>query len=159
MKNYVINIFSVVILIAIFTLILPNGKMQKHVKSIFAVIISFVIISPILTLGKEDFNSIITSTEFTFDFDKNYLNYVWEIKNNENKDKIIKILNGFGINEPKVEIQYIVTSDGNYEVLNTSVDLISANYDEEDFSTKKIEIVEQISSILNVKKDKVIFYE
>ena len=56
MNSYLLSISVIVFLTSIISLILPDGKMGKYVKSFFSILILLVIISPIFKFDEFDFD-------------------------------------------------------------------------------------------------------
>ena len=91
MKNYVINIFSVVILAIILSLLLPKGKMTKSIKSIFIFVISLVIIMPFSRINYEQLLENLSSYSYEINYQTDYLNFFNDKKNQNNEKNIDKI--------------------------------------------------------------------
>ena len=63
MKNWVLSVITTVFIISLIALILPNGKLSKHVKNTLSFIVVLVIVSPIINLKNievinDDLNNI-----------------------------------------------------------------------------------------------------
>lgn len=87
LTGWILSIVGIVLLGVLIDLILPNGEIQKYIKSIFSIFIVFLMITPILQVDikKIDFDKFIynqTSVEVDENFIENYyLKYKQGIEN------------------------------------------------------------------------------
>lgn len=76
-SSWIVSIAGVIALSVLIELIMPDGQMNKYIKSIFSFIIVFVIISPIPKLLKQEITfSEFFDSENSFSIDENYLEQV-----------------------------------------------------------------------------------
>ena len=92
MKTWIISISAIVLLTSIFSVIIPESKVGKLIKSVFSVLVVFVIINPIINIKNQDFSFdyLVSSGDITFD--DNYLDFISakkvEVINSESKKMI-----------------------------------------------------------------------
>ena len=158
MKDYVINVFSVVIIAVILSLLIPKGKMAKSIKSILTCVISLVIIMPFSKLNYSEFLDNLSSTQ-DINYQIDYLDYVYEKKNINYEKNIDEILSEYSILNANTKIKYNVNEKNEYAPITVNVDLSNANYDISSLNNNKIKIIEKIQILLNIEKECVNFNE
>ena len=106
MKAWIVSIIAVVIITAIISLILPEGKTGKFIKSIFSLFIVFTIIKPMFYLKNNEFKyeDIFNQSEIELQF--GFIEYVFQSKIDEYENNCIEILENSGVNNAFVEIIY-----------------------------------------------------
>ena len=158
MKDYVINVFSVVIIAVILSLLIPKGKMAKSIKSILTCVISLVIILPFSKLNYDEFLDNLSSTQ-DINYQIDYLDYVYEKKNQNYEKNIDEILSEYSILNAKSKIKYSVSEKNEYVPISVNINLANANYDIPNYNNNKIKIIEKIQILLNIEKEYVNFDE
>ena len=110
MSSWVLSITSIVILTSIISMILPEGRLNKSIKSIFSLLVVLVIIQPFFTLtGKDiDFDTIFSENNITLQVD--YLEYIQSQKITNYQNNCQKILKNYGIDSASVDINYTVNN-------------------------------------------------
>ena len=70
-SSWILSIAGIVIISVIVELILPEGSINKYIRSIFSFLVVFVIVAPLPALvGKKfDYSQIISQEEFTLQED------------------------------------------------------------------------------------------
>ncbi len=158
MKDYIINVFSVVIIAVILSLLIPKGRMAKSIKSILTCVISLVIIMPFSKLNYGEFLDNLSSTQ-DINYQIDYLDYVYEKKNLNYEKNIDEILSEYSILNAKSKIKYSVNEKNEYLPISVNINLANANYDIPSYNNNKIKIIEKIQILLNIEKEYVNFDE
>ncbi len=157
-SSWVLSIVGIVFIGVLVDVILPEGQMNKYVKSIFALVVVFVIISPIAKMINTD-HSVDLFDKYELSLDLDFLqNY-----NNSLKEKLeIEIINeakAQGIDNILVEI--VLKEEKGEEIIEKIIVDISnivilENGGHINEYTKINDIIEKHTG---VKEDKIIFYE
>lgn len=159
MKTWILSIGAIIILTSILTLILPEGKLGKNIKSVFSLIVVLIIVQPLIKLknGEIDFNDFYTEKEIVLQED--YIYYVNEQKITNYQNQCQNFLLDLGIKGAKTNIDYIVDEFGQVEIILASVDLENSviNSKDEHIDINK-DISLGISKILNVEENRVKTY-
>ena len=160
MKDWIISVSAVVIITAIVTLILPEGKMGKYVKSIFCILILLTIIKPLVFLKDLEFNyeSILTKNAIVLQED--FIGYTLEKQVNQTINKCKNLLEDIGVNDPTINIDYTIDSNFNPNIRQVIVNLKNSVIisDKEHIDIIK-EVKNIISSYLFIEKNLVMVYE
>ena len=159
-SSWIISIVGIVILGVLIDLILPEGQMQKYIKSVFSVIVVLTMVSPILNIdiNKIDFDRFIyneTSVELNQNYLKNY-NEDYKVTLENLLEEKLKEGGFSGVN---VEILYN-KSNNNFEIEKVELDIkklvINTNQVHID---KYKEMRTIVSNMLNVKEGNIVIYE
>ncbi len=154
MKTWIISISSITILTSIFSIIIPNSKIGKFIKSIFSVLVIFVVISPLSAIKNQDvsFEEIINSSEIVVQND--YLDYIASKKSSELQNGSIKILKNMGVENVFVNICYKYSKSNNFVIESAEINLKNAVIisDKTHIDIKE-EIKNQISNYLQIDKN------
>ena len=159
MKNYVMNVFSVVILAVIFSLLIPKGKMSKSIKGIFIFVISLVIITPFSKISYEDILNGLSLDSYEINYQNDFLDYYNDKKNKNFEKNIDEILSNFSIINANVKIEYIVNENCEYVATNVFIELKNANYNKNELQSNKTLITEKIQKLLNLEKERIAINE
>ena len=111
MREWIISLASVVLIFCVATIILPEGKTGKLVKSVFSALIFLIMLKPVVNF---DFNNVEVpsfSAKDSMGLQTNYLDYVLQQKISNYQINCKKLLLNYGIKEPKVRIEYSVDND------------------------------------------------
>lgn len=159
-SSWIISIVGIVILGVLVDLILPEGQMQKYIKSIFSIIVVLTMVSPLLQIDidKIDFDRFIyneTSVELNDNYLKNYNeDYKIALEN-----LLIENLKEKGFSGVIVAISYNL-SNTNFEIekveLNIKNLVINTNQVHID---KYKEMRAIVVNMLNIKENIVVIYE
>lgn len=123
MKEWIFNIGTTVLLVSVITILLPDGKTGKFIKSIFSILILFVAIKPMATFSKIQLdNNIVYSEEIDIEIQKDYIKFTFEKKKAEYEQNCYKILENLGVSNAKIEIFYSDT-DLVFNIENVKIDL------------------------------------
>ncbi len=159
MKEWIIRIIGVVLLISIFSLLTPSGKLNKLIKGVFSFILSLVITSPILSyFTKSDYDYSCIFEEINYD--EIYLSYVVQEKVNQKQQSCAKIAQELGITNAQVIIEYSVGQAFEIKISGVTVNLKNSVINSE---SEHINIIDKLktkfSEYLNIDKNLVIVYE
>lgn len=146
LRNWIINICTIVIFITAIEMLLPNNTLRKYGKFVLGLILVVVIITPILNLFSEDFNpnTYIRNAEEYIDSEEYKVDY--EKYRNEN---IKKTLKNFRAN---LELQCSNELKEEYPCDDFNV-AVSVTYDVEssDFNIEEIDIWVEEGGISRIK--------
>lgn len=161
-SSWIISIAGVITLSVLIELIMPDGQMNKYLKSIFSFFIVFVIISPIPKL----LNQKITFSEFfnsqdSFSIDENYLEQVNLNKLISSQENIENQCLENGYKNVKVYINADILS-GEMNVKSVYVDLselvLSASAEHTSITNIKKHITQIIQNNITISQE-LISYE
>ena len=80
MKTWILSIGSIIILTSIISILFPEGKLGKNIKSVFSLIVVLTIIQPLATIKNLDFSTILQSDEQQVVLQQDFIYYVTEQK-------------------------------------------------------------------------------
>ena len=160
MKQWLLNIVVAVIITAVLSIILPEGKMGKFIKSFFAFFIMLIILMPVINIDFSaiDYEMIFSSNNISVQTD--YIEYSSDKKISFYEGQCAEIAENCGITGAKVDINYEITTNGNLQIKNVIFNLKNAEF----ISDKAhIDIIEEskntVAKYLNIGNDLVVFYE
>ncbi len=158
---WIMSILGIVIVGTLIDLILPNGRINKYIKSIFATLTVLVIVTPIPSLIKNNFNtddgSLITPD---FTLDENYLAYADKVKLRYLAKGVEKKLSEDGLHNVSREIVGKFEKDNSIVINLVKVNLKNLVIDENIQHINKYELItELVTKYLNVEKGAVIINE
>ena len=157
--GWIVSIVGVVVLGVLIDIILPEGQMQKYIKSIFSVIVVLTMVSPLfnIEIGNINFDQFIYN-ESSVELNQNYLNNY----NEDYKTSLQNLLeenlkeNGFG--GVKVEITYNL-SNNNFEIEKVVLDIKKLVINTNQVHIDKYKEIRAITvKLLNVEEDVVVIY-
>ena len=151
MTNWLLTIVGVIFLGVLFDVIYPNGKTNKLCKSIFGLLSLFVIISPILKIDidKIKIDSVV-NTQLIENINKS--------KSESIKLQIDNHLKSCGINGAVVKIDTTL-SEENFLIEKVYIDITNLVLTENSENINKYEvIINEISNLLNLDKERIIVY-
>lgn len=160
MKNWLLSICVTVIIISVFTIIAPQGKIGKFIKSIFNIALVLVIVKPVINIDMDSVISKIINSGNEVVFQTEYLNVISERKADIYEKNCILIIEDCGVNDASVVIDYILEEDGFFHIENVSVNLKNSVFisDKEHIDIID-EIRERLGEYLNVKSEAIDIYE
>lgn len=159
MKEWVISIVSTILIVSSLSMIMPNGKLGKYVKSILSVLVLLVIVKPVLSLKNisfDDFNFSMIDVDYQTD----YLEYITNQKVNEMTKTCKEIIkNNFknDFSDFDVELQY--ETNDKYEIILKNVQINLSKAVINSFDEHKIiidSIKNEICNCLNIEKSLVV---
>jgi stage III sporulation protein AF len=159
MNEWLRQICAVVLVEMMIIIILPDGKIGKHVKNIMPLILSLVVISPLLNFNGDTVGEIISGSNVEFEYQDDFLLNVLDSKVKNEEKQISNLLKNFGINDGHVKIEYIKKNLIDYEITRVKIDLTkSVIEDENTFIKSKEKIYEMCENYLKVDREKIDIY-
>ena len=155
MTKWILSIVGMSFLGVVVETILPNGKLNKFIKSMFSLFLLFVIISPLPKIFNKD---ISLSNNYDYKMDEVLLTNINQRKLNNYEKAIIDNLVKKGVSG--VSIQFDAdTTKSNLNIQKIYVDVCNIVLKN---NAKHINItdtiVEVITSIINISKEGVVIY-
>lgn len=160
MKNWVLSVITTVFIISLIALILPSGKLSKHVKNTLSFIVVLVIVSPIINL-----KNIEVDFEKLFEYDnvviqQEYIEYVNQEKIKILTDDCQKLIQKDGVDGARIVLNHILNENNVVIIQNITIYLENAVINSE---KEHIVIIEKLkktlSEYLKINEDMVIVYE
>lgn len=159
-SGFIISILGIVVLGVLIDLILPDGQMQKYIKSVFSVIVVLTMVSPLVNIdiNKIEFDKFVYN-ENSIELNENYL------KNYNEDYKVVleniaeNTLKNNGFKNVVVEIFYNKSNN------NFKIEKVTLNLKKLEINTNQVHIDKYkemktiISNLLNVKGEIIFFYE
>ena len=160
MKAWIISISAITILTSIFSLILPESRIGKLIKSIFSILIVFVVISPISNIKNQEvsFDKFVNSSKIVFQ--QNYLDFIADKKTIELENECKKIIEKMGVNNVFVNICYKYNDTKKFTINYAEINLENAVIisDKANINIKE-DIIREISLYLQIDKNLVYLNE
>ena len=155
MNSWILSIVGIVCFGVIIDIFIPEGQINKYIKSIFSLLIVFVIISPLPNLlnGNFSFENILNN--FDSEVDLNFLSNI----NKNKKEEIEKIIKE-SLLENEIDVPIEVNCNylqEEFEILNIFIDI--TNVDKNQQENIRSEIIKIIQKNININKEKIIFNE
>lgn len=158
--GWILSVLGISVIGVLVDVILPEGEMQKYIKSIFSIIIIFTLITPLLNINIDKINlDTFIYNQSSVELDKNYIssfNKQYKELLEKNCEQILKT-NGFSGVSVEIDINL---ENNQFEVkkvyLNLKNLVINTN---EAHINKYTEMRESITKYLDVKEDVVVFNE
>lgn len=125
MKEWLLSVFTAVLIVSVICIILPQGRLSKFVKPFVSMIVIIIILSPIINLN-EDFESIMNFKTVAVETDTEFLNYIAKSKIDVYTENCKKTAQKNGINGSEILIEYNVEYDGAINIIWVSVNLQNA---------------------------------
>lgn len=160
MKEWVISVTVAAFSTSVISLILPNGKLSKYIKSVFSLIMVFVVLQPVFKLKniEVDFDKMFNNSEYTFQMD--YLDYFNNKKIEIYKENCSTIIRDNGVDAFEIEIIYSINDFSELivekVVINLKNSVINSDKDHIDII---VGIKNVISKYLNINSNAVVVYE
>lgn len=158
LNSYLLSILGVVLITVLIDLVLPDGKINKYIKSIVAIVVVAVILSPVAKLALPDFDFTEYFRTAGYEINEEALNNISSsqiaILNKDIEEKLEKL--GF----LGVHVTICTKSSQNPEIKYIYVDLadlvINKNEEHIDYYTKIRESI--LEFVTNIKEDQIIVY-
>ena len=159
MSSWILSIAGICLLSVVIDLILPDGSMNSHIKRVFSYIIVLAVLMPFANLIKGGFNLEDVFSEVEINIQDDFIYNINQAKLDSWLEEINEAINNKKIVGVTVSISAnIFESDMIIDAVY--VDLYNAVINAND---KNIDIMTEVKSvvigILNIKEDKIIFYE
>lgn len=147
LKTWIINISAAVFFITAIEMILPNNSMKKYGKFVLGLILMTVVINPLFKIINNNGEDII------WNISQNEKNFALMEEGGVNKEEYVKsnierTLNSFEANLGK-RVEGLLKQK--YPEKNFKVE-VDANYEENNFSIKNINVAVEDKSVKKVKK-------
>ena len=159
MKNWILNVVSIIFIIVIFSIFLPESRVGKYAKSILSVFILIITISPII---KNDFSRIEEEVVFNEDYliQEDYLYYINDYKVNLIKEKCNKLLIELDITNAVLDVEYNINDAYNVEIKKVNINLSESVINSVKPHKYIIdEIKNEISKQVGISKELIFVYE
>ncbi len=160
MKSWLLRISITIVIISIMSLILPNGKLSKYIKSIFSLIITLVIIQPLFNFKETQF--ILNFNDSTTEtlYQEQLLEYISNQKIKTLESKCKKEIENLGVKEAKVDIQYLCKDGEIKQILKVEIDLSDSVIISDKTNINIIEEIKNVvSNYLSIDSNVVVIYE
>ena len=151
MREWVISVFSLVMISVLSGYIIPEGKLNGFLKGLFSIIISIAIVSPVLKIDFSNFSFENATVEIPFQ--KNYIEFIFDKKTEYIKENVKKVLEGYDCFE-SVTIEYEIDKFYNYVIKKVVVDLNNSviNSNEEHIDIIE-DVKEKVLECVQIGKD------
>lgn len=161
MNDWLYSIITVVIIISILSIIVPEGRLGKIVKGIFSIIILLILIQPFVNTSSLD-NSKFDILSFEVD-DKvqyEYLDYVFTKKIIALEKETKEIIEKCGVSNSTININYQVNDEEGFQINFVNINLSNAviNSDKEHIDIIE-EIRNEVSKYLKINNELIRIYE
>ncbi len=160
MSNWVLSVASIVILSCIITMLLPEGKLSKYIKTVFGIVVILVMVQPVLNIKSSELNFDLFYEREQIVFQKDYLLFASSEKIKGLEENCEKILDEKGFNNVKVSINYNTDELGQAYIEKVILDF---NKEVIISDKKHIDIIEDIispiSKYLNIDEKQVYVIE
>ena len=159
LSAWVLSIVGIVVLSVLLDLFMPDGEMNSHIKNIINFAVIFVIVLPLPKILKQEITVGDFSIEQEIVLDKNFLYQLNNDMLQELEQQITKELSQRGIEQVDVIISADIFAE-KMQIDLVFVDLKNLVILEKDkhIDIKK-EVVSCILSIIDIKKEQVVFNE
>ena len=104
MSGYILSILGIVLLGIIIDIIIPNGNINKYIKSIYAIFVVAVIISPLTKVLNCEHDFSIKYDDF--EISQELLNYIYNARVDNLEEDIMNILESNGISGIVININF-----------------------------------------------------
>lgn len=156
MKEWVLSVFITVLLSSIVGMIAPDGKIGKLIKCLFSIIILLTVVSPFANLKNSDFSNLIDFDFFVGNVQTDFIYYANTKKAEKIEKDVCSYLEDAGINNADINVEFSLSSDFEFKIQNININLKNSviNSDKEHIVVLD-NIVSEISSLLNVSKERI----
>lgn len=161
-SSWIMSIVGIVCLSVLVELIIPNGHMSKYIKGIFSFIVVFVIISPIPKLLGKNFDLKNMFNTSQIEVQEDYIYQVNLDKVSAMQKDINKQIENAGYNNVVARIDsdiFASTIKINAVYVDLTRLIISENAVHKDIIQIKMDMLEIVTSIVNINKERVVFDE
>lgn len=160
MNAWLNSVVGAVIISAIVSFIMPNGKSSKHIQGIFNLLLILIIVKPIFSvdLSSLNFNDIFNKNEIILQYD--FIDYFNENLNEIYTEGCKEIIKNEGIENFSIDIDYETDSDGKYQIKTIKIFLKNQVITEDELHIDIIERIKNcVSLYASVTQDKVLIYD
>ena len=157
MKEWILSIWSFLILVSVITLFIPNKSVKKILKSIFIVILTVLIIKPFVKYKSID--SFIKDNNI-FELNDSFIEKTENKRITELEKSLEEYLSNKSFPDLKIDIAYLIDEDYSINILKVNVNLEKSGIKNDKDNKLVIDkITDEIIYMLNVKKEDVVFRE
>ncbi len=160
MKEWILSVSSTIIITIIISLIAPQGRLGKYVKSIFALIMILVVVQPILSfdINNLSFDNIFNKNDI--EIQTEYIDYIEGKKEEYKEEYCVFLLEKLKVKNARVDIIYDSDDYDKNHVKNVNIYLDKESFAQLD---NHIDIIKEakktLSEYLQVNSDRLVFYE
>ena len=160
-SSWIMSIAGIICLSVVIELLLPNGQMNKYIKSIFSFFIVLVIVLPLPKLLKKEFDySNLFNYENSIKIDENYIYQLNLDRINKLKNDIEQETQKYGYKNVEIYINCSIY-DNAMQIKSVYVDLknlvITSNAEHNDIAKIRKHISSIIQGYINIDSE-VIYY-
>lgn len=160
MKEWLLSICVVILLTAVISLILPEGRIGAYIKSFFSIIVVLVVVSPIMKIKDLNYNFSDVVNIDNVIYQEDFLRFVNKEKIKSLESDCVKLIDKCGVKNSKVNIDYLVNSEYLYSIEKVKIFLDNAVIKSD---KEHINIIEEISNAvaerLNISLESIFVYE
>ncbi len=109
MSGYILSILGIVLVGIVIDIVLPNGVINKYIKSLFSIFVIAVILSPIITFVKE--NKDFTLHYEDYEVQQNIMNYIFNQRVSSIENSIEKELENSGFSNIDIKLNFSIESN------------------------------------------------
>ena len=160
MKDWIFTVVSLIFLIIIFSLFLPNSTLGKYAKSIISIFILITTVKPLINFENTEIDVIKDTFNQDVMIQEDFLYFLYDVKIGVIKEDCAKILKNYEIDSAEISVEYQI--DERYELLLKKINLNLSNaVINSSISHKHIieEIKNEISKKIGIDIDLIIIYE
>lgn len=154
MNGYILSILGIVILGIVIDIIVPNGSINKYIKSIYSVFVLAVILTPLLKIvNNQDFS--LNYQEY--EIDQSILNYIYSTRADNAEESIISMLEDNGFNGVVINLQF--SSENNefrYNSCNINLENMVIDEDKQHINSYEF-ITEAVRSITGLDEEEIVY--
>lgn len=109
MKAYILSILGIVVVGVFIDIIVPNGNINKYIKSIYSIFVVAVITSPIMNLLNKNHNFTIKYKDYNLN--NNLLSYIYDMKANSLEAYLKSAFDKEGFSNVDIILNYSIQND------------------------------------------------
>ena len=160
MKSWIISLGCIIIISALITMLLPEGKLGKFIKYYFSLIIMIVVIQPISKINNYNLNYDFIFNEKQINIQLDYLEYVTEKRINNHILDCKKIAENLGIRDVLIDINYNIDEKGEIILNKVYINLKnSVIISDKAHINIIVELKDSICDYLAIEEEQVVIYE
>lgn len=158
MSAWILSIVGIILVTTLVSIVLPEGKLARYVKSILAFATILVVIAPLKEIGgKElDFSGIITSSESGYQ--ESFLYYINEKKAAALEQGCLANLEEAGMTGAKVTVLFVDDVTFSIEKVQVNVKNLVCQEDKP-HNDRNVEIRRRLAEYLKIEVGQVELYE
>lgn len=157
MSGYILSILGIIIAGIFIDILMPNGQINKYIKSIYSVFVVAVLLNPLIYFFNN--KNEIKFTYTNFEIDQELISYIHQEKIEEVEENIKKTLSNNGFKNIDVKINY--STDNNTLSYNScSLNLSNLVMDEKVQHINKYEFIKDVvGSLTALTDEEIIIHE